>query len=241
MILRACKLKTVASATLPTGRFWLRLPNAQAAASTRAHAVGPTVDRIDIARETELIDGYNWLCALRDPAGDIGRVDIVGDRVGLGEDRRCADMADDVDRVDEHQRRHDHLAKGAAPAALFPGSRSHKRALRSFLPHRPQFGDRKQVLCRASMRAGSRSRCAISAPRCAGTEQPAPRGPADRLRGQILCGGGEHGDLVGAVRSHLSRDRDRLKTAVRGNNTRPPFALPLFRPRPSRSPQIPAI
>ena len=30
---------------------------------------------------------------------------------------------------------------------------------------------------------------------------------------------------VGAVRSHLARGRDRLRMAVRGNDTRPPFAV----------------
>ncbi len=39
------------------------------------------------------------------------------------------------------------------------------------------------------------------------------------------------GTSVGAVRSHLSRGRDRLKTAVDGTDTRPPFA-----PRPAAAP-----
>ena len=39
------------------------------------------------------------------------------------------------------------------------------------------------------------------------------------------------GTSVGAVRSHLSRGRDRLKTAVDGTDTRPPFA-----PRPAAVP-----
>ena len=33
------------------------------------------------------------------------------------------------------------------------------------------------------------------------------------------------GISVGAVRSHLARGRDRLRTVVRGNDTRPPFAI----------------
>jgi RNA polymerase sigma factor (sigma-70 family) len=33
------------------------------------------------------------------------------------------------------------------------------------------------------------------------------------------------GISVGAVRSHLARGRDRLRMAVRGNDTRPPFAI----------------
>ena len=40
------------------------------------------------------------------------------------------------------------------------------------------------------------------------------------------------GTSVGAVRSHLSRGRDRLKTAVDGTDTRPPFA-----PRPAATRQ----
>ena len=39
------------------------------------------------------------------------------------------------------------------------------------------------------------------------------------------------GTSVGAVRSHLARGRDRLRTAVRGSDTRPPFA-----PRPAGTP-----
>ena len=39
------------------------------------------------------------------------------------------------------------------------------------------------------------------------------------------------GTSVGAVRSHLSRGRDRLKTAVDGTDTRTPFA-----PRPAAAP-----
>jgi RNA polymerase sigma-70 factor (ECF subfamily) len=39
------------------------------------------------------------------------------------------------------------------------------------------------------------------------------------------------GTSVGAVRSHLARGRDRLKSAVRGTDTRPPFA-----PRPAAIP-----
>jgi RNA polymerase sigma-70 factor (ECF subfamily) len=38
------------------------------------------------------------------------------------------------------------------------------------------------------------------------------------------------GTSVGAVRSHLSRGRDRLKTAVDGTDTRPPFARPAAAP-----------
>jgi RNA polymerase sigma-70 factor (ECF subfamily) len=34
------------------------------------------------------------------------------------------------------------------------------------------------------------------------------------------------GTSVGAVRSHLARGRDRLRTAVRGGDTRSPFAAP---------------
>jgi DNA-directed RNA polymerase specialized sigma24 family protein len=41
------------------------------------------------------------------------------------------------------------------------------------------------------------------------------------------------GTSVGAVRSHLSRGRDRLKTAVDGNDTRLPFA-----PRPAVAPRV---
>jgi RNA polymerase sigma-70 factor (ECF subfamily) len=40
------------------------------------------------------------------------------------------------------------------------------------------------------------------------------------------------GTSVGAVRSHLSRGRDRLKTAVDGTDTRPPFV-----PRPAVAPR----
>ena len=39
------------------------------------------------------------------------------------------------------------------------------------------------------------------------------------------------GTSVGAVRSHLARGRDRLRTAVRGSDDRLPFA-----PRPSAAP-----
>ena len=39
------------------------------------------------------------------------------------------------------------------------------------------------------------------------------------------------GTSVGAVRSHLARGRDRLKTALRGRNARPPFAA-----RPAAAP-----
>ena len=42
------------------------------------------------------------------------------------------------------------------------------------------------------------------------------------------------GTSVGAVRSHLSRGRDRLKTAVHGTDTRPPFAArPVATPHPA--------
>jgi len=41
------------------------------------------------------------------------------------------------------------------------------------------------------------------------------------------------GTSVGAVRSHLARGRDRLRTAVRGNDTRPPFS-----PRPAYQPPV---
>jgi RNA polymerase sigma-70 factor (ECF subfamily) len=44
------------------------------------------------------------------------------------------------------------------------------------------------------------------------------------------------GTSVGAVRSHLARGRERLRMAVHGNDTRPPFATQAPTPAPRRPP-----
>ena len=54
------------------------------------------------------------------------------------------------------------------------------------------------------------------------------------------------GTSVGAVRSHLSRGRDRLKTAMHGSDTRTPFAplpaaTPPAGPPPAMAPQLAAV
>src|SRR5271166_2869677 len=73
---------------------------------------GQTANRVDIARQPELIDRHDRPRPAGDPARDIGGIDVVGSRVDLGENRYCADVADDVDRSDESERRYDHLVAG---------------------------------------------------------------------------------------------------------------------------------
>jgi hypothetical protein len=79
----------VAAAAEGTGSI---IQNAQAVLA------GQTANRIDIARQPELIHRHDHPCPAGDPARDIGRIEVVGGRVDLGEDRYCACVADDVDR-----------------------------------------------------------------------------------------------------------------------------------------------
>ena len=71
------------------------------------------VDAVDLAGQPDLVDRQYRLGARRDAVLDVVGVDVVGGRVDIGEDRRGADMDDDIDRGDEGQRRHDDLVARA--------------------------------------------------------------------------------------------------------------------------------
>ena len=90
-------------------------PMAQAASSTSASpwrsASGD--EGVHVGRQAELVHRHDRLRALGDRALGRGGVEVVGQRVDVGEDRRRAALPDRVGRGDERQRRHDDLVAGA--------------------------------------------------------------------------------------------------------------------------------
>ena len=76
-------------------------------------ALGQRDEGVHVRRQPDLVHGHDRLRALGDRALGRRGVEVVGQRVDVGEDRRRAALPDGVGRGDEGQRRDDDLVAGA--------------------------------------------------------------------------------------------------------------------------------
>ena len=79
----------------------------------QAVALGELQEGVHVGRQADLVDRHDRLRARRDRALGGGRIEVVGARVDVREDRLRAAVPDGVGGRDERQRRHDHLVAGA--------------------------------------------------------------------------------------------------------------------------------
>ena len=90
-------------------RWRRRRPRRARARSASASAM----KRVHVGRQPDLVHGHDRLRALGDRALGRRGVEVVGQRVDVGEDRRRAALPDRVGGGDERQRRDDDLVAGA--------------------------------------------------------------------------------------------------------------------------------
>ena len=72
-------------------------------------SLGESVDRAHVSGETVEVDRHDRTAPRRHPSGGIGRVDVIGHGVDVGEDRDRPLMEHGLGRGDERQRGDDHL------------------------------------------------------------------------------------------------------------------------------------
>ena len=96
----------------------------------QAIAIGEVEEAIHVSRKTDLVNRHDCLCRWCQPSLDIAWVQVAGDRIDVGEDRRRAAMPDGVCSCDERQRWHDHLITGTYSGCMQSQMESRRAACR---------------------------------------------------------------------------------------------------------------